>query len=123
MLVADTSALYALFDARDAHHGKARTEAARQRPFTVPSEVLIETLGLVEHRVGAQAAREALAGLRRMRHARLATTRQPVFEAALQGFEAGGPLSLDDWIVVATCQASGAEPWSYDLDLKRAWRR
>jgi predicted nucleic acid-binding protein len=122
VLVADSSVLYALFDATDGHHAVARAEAARRRPFVVPSEILTETLGLVNWRLGRDAARAALAALLAMPHARIVSSRQSVVDEALRAASTLGPLTYQDWILVHACKSSGARPWTYDRDVLRACR-
>lgn len=119
MLVADTSLLFALFDAADAHHAKARAEAARQRSFVVPSEILVETLAIFRVRRGREASLQVLRALRSMPHARVAATKPAVVERAVAAV-GEGPLSYQDWIVVHTCRASGGQPWTFDDDIRRA---
>ncbi len=120
MLVADTSALYALLDRTDAHHAKALAEARRERTFLIPSEILGEVLGLVRHRIGAEEGRITLEAIKRMPHARVAATRQPVVDQALSAASTSSRLSYLDWIVVHTCRTLGAQPWTYDDDIRRA---
>lgn len=122
MLVADTSSLFALFDPDDTHHDAAVREAARQRPFVVPSEILVETLATVRVRHGRQASHAVLAALKAMPHARIAATKSVVVEQAVASSLGAGPLSYPDWIVVHTCRGSGAQPWTFDDDIKRAVR-
>lgn len=122
MLVADTSALFALFDGDDAHHSKAVAEARRQRPFAVPSEILGETLGLIRHRRGREASRQALAAIRSMPHARITATKPAVVDRAAESAASETRLAYPDWVVVETCRATGATPWTYDGDVRRACR-
>lgn len=57
----DTSALYALLDRDDAHHGDATTIWAhlleREHPLLTHSYVLVETFALVQRRLGLEAVR------------------------------------------------------------------
>ncbi len=122
MLVADTSTLFAFFDAADAHHQAARSAAARLRPFSIPTEILAETLALLRLRMGPDESRTALAVLVGMPHARIAATRQSVIDDAVQKVLRGGPLSYEDWIVALTCKATGAQAWTFDGKLRRESR-
>ncbi len=58
---ADTSALYAVLDADDANHVKAKAEwqrlLASQVPLITTSYVVVETVALVQHRLGVEAVR------------------------------------------------------------------
>lgn len=58
---ADTSALYAVFDRDDSNHSKARaawTEWLRAgEPFVTNNYVVLETLALLQHRLGLAAVR------------------------------------------------------------------
>jgi len=122
VLVADTSALYALFDAGDAHHGKARAQLAAERPFLVPSEILSETIALLRLRLGRDASRQAVRSVLSFPHGRIAATKQATIDLAAAGFASGTGLTYEDWIVVHTCRAIGARPWSFDSDLIRSCR-
>ncbi|MBI3987141.1 MAG: PIN domain-containing protein [Lentisphaerae bacterium] len=57
----DTSAFYAVLDRTDRHHAAARVEWERQllddAAFTTSGFVLVETLALVQHRLGVEAVR------------------------------------------------------------------
>jgi predicted nucleic acid-binding protein len=58
----DTSALYALMDADDANHGRARVawEQWLDQParFATSNYVLVESIALIQHRLGMQAVRD-----------------------------------------------------------------
>lgn len=120
LLVADASALFALVDGEDPHHAKAMEEARRQRPFVVPSEILGETLAVLQWRRGRAASVAFLEMLRRMPHARVGATRSAVVEQSVLSASRPGPLSYPDWIVVHTCRATGSQPWTFDDDIRRA---
>ncbi len=66
--VADTSWLYALFDADDAHHETAAAEVRTPLITLVPTAILNETLDLVKYRAGKDAARKALESLESFPH-------------------------------------------------------
>jgi len=122
VLVADTSALFALFAIDDPHHARARVELSRQRAFAVPSEILTETLAILQRRFGREASQAAFETLVAIPHARIAATRQAVVDRAVASSRQGGPLTYQDWIVVHSCALAGAQPWTYDNDLRRACR-
>lgn len=122
MLVADTSWLFALIDGDDLHHAKAIAQAGSGRSFLVPSEILAETLALVRWKFGREAQHALLAALTAMPHARIGATRAAVVDQAVHSALRPGPLSYEDWIVVHTCGATGARPWSFDKGLLRACR-
>ena len=64
MIIADTSALIAYFDAADPAHGRvAAIIEAERAPIVVPPLVCAEVDHLVSRRVGAHAARQVLAEL------------------------------------------------------------
>jgi predicted nucleic acid-binding protein len=62
MIFIDTSALYALMDADDRNHERARDAWAQwlDQPmqFLTSNYVLLETTALIQHRLGIQAARQ-----------------------------------------------------------------
>ena len=62
MIFIDTSALYALMDADDRNHERARDAWAQwlDQPiqFLTSNYVLLESLALIQHRLGIQAARQ-----------------------------------------------------------------
>lgn len=119
MRVADTSALYALFNEADAHHRDARKAVADPEPIALPTEILVETIGVVEYRIGWDAAAAALEDLRRTPHLRLAERVDP--DAVARVFlGSGGKLSLADAVVVQTCRALAAKPLAFDRDILAA---
>lgn len=119
--VADTGVLYALFDEEDRHHAQARADVAEPEPILVPSEILVETAGLVRIRLGREAERTALRDLLGLPNLSMAPKVQVVAVRAVYE-SAGGKLSLADAFVVQTCRATGARPLAYDDDIRRAAR-
>lgn len=113
MRVADTSALYPLFDEDDGHHERARRALGNPEPIAVPSEILVETVNLIEYRFGWQAAKRSAASLLDKPHVSRA---DPVpVEGVRQAFEAAeGELSLADAVVVQSCRMQGAQPLAFD---------
>lgn len=117
--VADTSALYALFSEGDAHHERARTDMQDPEPVVVPTEILVETLGLIGVRHGPKAAFRALRDLLAIRH--LAVAERVHFGAVRAVYEAhDGRLSLADAFVIQTCRVLAARPLAYDEGILRA---
>lgn len=116
--VADSSALYAALVREDAHHADAREALAEPEPIVVPTEILVETINLLDLRVGRRAGREALASLMSLPHLSLADKVQ--FEAVRRIYDGNPGLSLADAFVVQTCRAMGAPPLSYDDDIVAA---
>jgi predicted nucleic acid-binding protein len=113
--VADTSLLYAVLNASDGHHEDAREAFADPEPVLVPHGILQETLGLIQLRRGFPASWEAGAALQRLPHVDVPTTDQAVADTAWGRFADGdGDLSLADALVVAWCQAEGADPLAFD---------
>lgn len=111
--VADTSALYALFDEDDAHHARARDRLAEPEPVLVPREILVETTNLLQYRFGWSATREAVGSLLDEPHVAVAGP-VPV-EGVWGAYErAEGVLSLADAVVVQTCRAQDAHPLAFD---------
>lgn len=54
--IADTSFLYAAFDAADARHPQARDEISKPQPLEIPLCVMAEFLDLLEYRHGRETA-------------------------------------------------------------------
>ena len=52
--IADTSFLYAIFNAGDRFHTAAREAALRREPIIIPSEVWAEAIGVMHRRMGFQ---------------------------------------------------------------------
>lgn len=119
MRVADTSALYAVFNKGDQHHGKALEALAEPEPIAVPMEILVETIELIEYRQSWAVAKAALEDLRRTPHVRIAE--RVDVDAVIAVFTASkGRLSLADAVVVQTCRALAAKPFAFDRDILAA---
>ncbi len=117
--IAHTSALYALFDGDDKHHDHARGQLADPEPVEVPSEIVVETVNLLEYRFGWDSAKSALRALVGKPHVSIAD--QVPTAGVVRLFErAEGTLSLAGAVVVQTAQALGAEAWTYDGEILAA---
>ncbi len=117
--IADTSVLYALFDASDKWHKQARQDVARPEPMVVPREILAETMDLILRKGGHDAALRAFASL-----VALPVTRIPEETARLEAVrnhfaEANGKLSWADSVVVEFARARAAGLLSYDKEIHR----
>lgn len=116
--VADTSLLVALFDATDARHADARAALGSAAPAIVPTEILVETLGVLKVKAGRPAAVAALDGLVRLPN--VTWSERCDFQGALRLYRRFPSLSFPDAIVVQECIARGADPLTYDDAQRRA---
>ena len=115
MRVADTPALYAAFVAGDGHHEQAHDRLGISEVTIVPSEILSETLALLQLRHGFEFARSAGSYLRELPHVRIEGATSGTVNAAWRHYEeAGGTLSLPDAFVVAWCLREGASAFTFD---------
>ncbi len=115
--VADTSALYAVFDSDDKHHDEARETLGDPTPVEIPSEILVETVNLLEYRFTWENACRALESLLSKPHVSVAAG--VPFAGVREVFQAAqGTLSLADAVVVQTARALGAEAWTYDGEIQ-----
>ena len=109
--------MFALFKVDDVHHAAARKEVERPGPLVVPSEVLVETLGLLGAQMGRPAAKAAADFLRRLPHVEF-THATALHEALLIQQEHPG-LSIVDAAVVWHCRHLGVRAASFDAKLRR----
>ena len=116
--VADTSMLVAVFDASDPRREDARAWVASAARAVVPTEILVETLGVIKVKAGRKAAVAALDGLVRLPNVTWSECCD--FQAALKHYRRFPSLSLPDAIVVHECIARGAEPLTFDEAQRRA---
>ena len=119
--VADSSCLFALFKADDEHHAAARKEVERPGPLVIPSEVLVETLGLIGARLGRPAAKAAAAFLGSLPHVEF-THPTDLHEALLIQRE-HPELSVVDAAVVWHCRRLPARAATFDKRLERLAKR
>lgn len=119
MKVADTTALYAFFVLNDAHHDKAKRVLSKPEPILVPSEILAETVQLIQYRRGFPYARDAAATLASFPHVEVQPTPDAypediLGEARRTHLLSAGRLSLYDAIVVAWCRKRRLQPFTFD---------
>jgi predicted nucleic acid-binding protein len=119
--VADTSFLVAVFDEKDRRQAEARKAFAAADRVLIPTEILVETLGVLQRKSGDQAARAALEGLVGIPNVRWGETCN--FTASSRIFRQERGLSFADAIVVEQCIATGWLPLSFDEDQVKAIRR
>jgi|FaiFalFF_MnMetaG_3_1042247.scaffolds.fasta_scaffold18458_2 predicted nucleic acid-binding protein len=120
----DTSAWYALLDRRDAHHPEAvrGLEALRRmglRPVT-HDYVVVETVALLQRRLGVPAVRDFLTGL--LPVAEVLRVERRAFEAALSALLGAGrrDVSPVDWISFEVMRRRGIRrALAFDEDFER----
>lgn len=123
--VVDTSALYALFMADDAHHRQAREELARGEPWLIPSEILAEATWLIQRRAGFEASAKAIGELRKLPTVEVQPTlddpQEDILASAWLEYRAAkGRLSYPDAVVVAWCRRRRLKPVTFDRELAKA---
>ena len=118
--VVDTSVLFAALNADDAHHRAARETLADPEPVHVPTEVLVETVDLVHHRFGKEAAKQAAVRIRALPHVRIAD--KVDVDGVIAVHAAHRSLSLADAVVVQTGRHLAATVLTFDKKLQRAAR-
>lgn len=120
MRIADTSALYAAFAQIDVHREDAQAALADPDLIVVPAEILVETIDLIQYRIGhgpAQAAGEFLRGLPNVQ---VRSASAGVLSSSWTIYEEGkGKLSLADAVVIAWCRAEQALPVTFDKEIQR----
>ena len=123
LAVADTSFLCALFSRADMFHKKARAAVTATTEVLVPTEIYAETVSLIHHRVGFQAALAAGQWIRAQEGFRVRPTTPPVLDRAWGLFRrARGQLSYPDAIVLAWCRERRVIPLAFDRTLVRRAR-
>lgn len=124
MRLADSSYLLALFLSGDRNHSTAWEETARADPIMVISEVLSETLGVLQKRKGIDFARMAKEWLESKPHVQFAFTLRQHFDVASRVFaKAPERVNYVDAVLVAWVLDTGARLLTFDADLQRAARR
>jgi uncharacterized protein len=120
-VVVDTSALFALLDRRDAHHGSA--VAFWKDPDDVDlvthAYVVVESVALVRSRLGAAAVNALVDDL--LPAVRVEMVDRPLHEWSLADLRRiGGGTSLVDRVTLAFAARHGiARAFAYDADLVR----
>lgn len=124
MRLADSSFLLALFLSGDRNFAAADREAARPEAILVVSEVLAETLGVLQKRKGIDFARLVKQWMEGKPHFQFVFTQRSHFDLASRIFvKAPERLNYVDSVIVAWAVASSASVLTYDEDLRRAIRR
>lgn len=119
--VADTSFLYALYNADDAHHEDAGKDLRTGQPVYVPMPVLTETVALIHYRQGYATAKRVLTHLLELPIVRV--REGAPLPAVVAAYGMGqGKLSFVDSVVVETCHAFAAKPLTYDKAIHAAVR-
>lgn len=116
--VADTSLLVALFDASDPRHDEARMSLASATPAIVPTEILVETLGVVKVKAGRRAATSVLDGLVRLPNVTWSECCD--LQGSLRIYRRFPSLSFPDAVVVQECVVRGADILTFDEGQRRA---
>ena len=120
--VVDTSAIFALLDADDAHRGAAISawDSAGEVDLVVHAHVVTESLALLRSRLGWQAVVEFVDHLRPSLRSEMVD--QEVHDAALAAYRSiGGGTSFVDRVTIAFAQKHGtARGLAFDADLEAA---
>lgn len=119
--VADSSFLIATMDEDDPRRPEARERAGDPAPILVPPEVLGETIGVIQARVGHEAARTVWDGLGHLPNLVFLNSTQGD-EIAGVFLEADGDLSWVDAAVVVHCEREDAEPLCFDPAIEAVYR-
>lgn len=123
IIVADTSALYALISDTDEFHESAVEMLAvaveADVEFWTTSYALLETVALVHRRLGFERAMEILSYVDS--HVRVFWVERSVHESALQQFvaERGASLSLVDWTITLCARLLSAGVFTFDSGFAR----
>lgn len=112
MHVVDTSFLIALFDSGDPRRSEAREDLEKAAPAVIPTEILVETLGVLKVKVGRRAATEALENLLRLPNVTWSECCD--FQGTLAIYRSHTALSFPDAVVVRECIARGVPPLTFD---------
>jgi len=118
MRIADTSALYALFNENDKHHEEAKKCFEKTDPIVIPSEIWSETISLIQYRQGKEDAVKAGKALLDLPHVDLRTGNIDLLRSSWEKFtESNKDLSFPDSVVVIWCDDKNATPLSFDEGL------
>lgn len=119
--VVDTSWLYALYDEADEHHAKALKESRHPGHYTVPSEILTETLALRYSRAKNDKGDAARALLKAILDTGFTITGTDDPEPALALYRSKKTLSYPD--CVAITQARNGNLLTFDERQQKTWNR
>ena len=123
MIFVDTSAIYALASDRDSRHHEARRSFAAllraERPLVTHSDVLSESMALLQHRLGR---RVALTFAVEAREFEVEWVDEPLHRAAVEALHsAPAGLSLVDQVSFLVMRRRGLdEAFAFDEDFLRA---
>lgn len=124
MRLADSGFLVALFQSGDRNYDAAEREASKPEPILIISEVLGETLGILQKRKGLDFARMVKQWLESKPHFQFAFTQRAHFDVASRVFaKAPERVNWVDAVLVAWAASVPAELVSFDQDLVRAAKR
>ena len=115
----DTSWLFGLLDRKDAHHAKARQEAAERGLLLVNPIILVETLDLAQSKAGRQGALAVHRAILMIPQLRLMDA--PKGAAMARWIERHGRISWADASVLCTAQAEGAGLRTFDASQRKAF--
>lgn len=112
MHVADTSFLIAVFDSSDPRQAKAREDLEKAAPVVIPTEILVETLGVLKVKASRRAATLALEKLLQLQNVTWSECCD--FQGTLAIYRSIPALSFPDAVVVRECIARGVPPLTFD---------
>lgn len=112
MHVADTSFLIAVFDSSDPRQAKAREELETASPVVIPTEILVETLGVLKVKASRRAATLALERLLRLPN--VAWSECCDFQGTFAIYRSNPALSFPDAVVVRECITRRVPPLTFD---------
>lgn len=117
--VVDTSVLVACANRDDARHEQARRLLAEPGAAIVPNEVVVETLGVLTHRLGRREAKKFLQALRETEGVELGHDTD--LDAALQVLDQFPALSIVDACGITLAWRLGAQLDTFDHRQGAAW--
>lgn len=124
MRVADTSFLYAFFNANDAHHRAAQDAMESSEPILIPHGIYQETLDLIRYRQGKATARACQDYLDGLPHAAIApVAKARDMDEASHLFQAHERLSYADCLPLVVAGWGGHEVLSFDDEQLAVHRR
>lgn len=112
MHIVDSSFLVAVFDQSDPRQVQARQELEKAAPAIIPTEILVETLGVLKVKVGRASASDALEKLLRLPNVTWSECCD--FQGSLEVYRRFAALSFPDAIVVRECKSRDAPPLTFD---------